>query len=237
MPSTRPKILILEDAKDSQVFLRSALSQDFELTLVETLEAARKVCSTNVFDLYLIDLVLPDGESFAFCEELRASPKAKDRPILFISGRSSSMDKLNAFHLGADDYVTKPFDILELKARVNARLRNRMQGQSDNVQFGPFRLVVSKRQAFVIEGDVTREVRLTKTEFQILRLLCERPEVLRTRDEIIQLVWREAINVTPRTVDVHVSHLRKKLGTSGAWLGSRHGEGYLLYDPAKQNAA
>ncbi len=233
MSQNRPRIFILEDAQDTQLILRSTLS-DYDLRFAKDLKEAEALTQNETFDLYILDVTLPDGDSFALCEKLRANAQSKEKPILFVTGRQSEIDKLSAFERGADDYLTKPFSVLELKARVQAKLRHWRTESKPRREFGHLVIDLEKRTVLLTENGKTNEIHLTNIEFELLIVLTERPEVVKSRQVLLDRVWGNNVSVTDRTVDVHISNLRKKLGSASAMVQSNHGHGYFFKPTLKQ---
>lgn len=212
------RILVIDDAQEFQVFLHSFL-REYELTQASTVSEAMQILrpEKSRFDLILLDLSLPDGNGLQVLSVLRESVVYKDTPIIIVSGDSNVLTKITAFGLGADDYMIKPFDYGELKARISARLRIAKIQQKEKSQFSYGDLVIdSTRMTVSIRKSASESstVTLTPTEYQILLLLTHRPEMVFSREVIIDCVWGAGKHVTTRTVDAHVCHLRSKLEES-----------------------
>lgn len=222
-----PRILVVEDAPDIQLILKNALSE-YNTEFAAGITQAKTLLTAEHYDLYILDISLPDGESFELCRAIRESAESANKPILFVSGRSQEIDKLKAFNVGADDFISKPFSTLELRARVQVKLRNwKFQGTAPR-RFGGLIIDVDRHKVF-IENEVAKtEVKLTNIEFGILLVLTERPEFLRSRQILLERVWGSDVSVSDRTIDVHVSHLRKKLGPFRESIEAVHGLGYTF---------
>ncbi|MCB0422973.1 MAG: response regulator transcription factor [Bdellovibrionales bacterium] len=220
----KKKIFVLEDGLDTQLILKSTLSDLYDLTMVSHIEPVLSTLMSNRFDLLLLDINLPDGTVWKTFESIRRLTGYEETPVLFLTSREAISDKLMAFDLGADDYLIKPCNPLELKARIDIRFKKMSKKSKDSSRI-PIDLQVDSRRVFILENGVSNEIQLTKTEFRILQLFLSRPSVLLSRDTILNAVWGN-LNVYDRTVDAHVSKLRKKLGVYGACIISLHGEGY-----------
>ena len=159
-------------------------------------------------DLFILDIMLPGMDGLEILRRLREGADTKDVPVIMLTARSAEMDRVSGLENGADDYVVKPFGIMELQARVKAVLRRTRPRESDLLTCGD--LVIDPAAREVHKGG--RLVELTFKEFELLRLLCARRGVALTRDEILQTVWDYDFTGETRTVDMHVKALLQKLG-------------------------
>jgi DNA-binding response OmpR family regulator len=177
-------------------------------------------------DLVVLDLMLPDTDGLDICKSLKADPKTAKLPVVMLTARGEEFDKVLGLELGADDYITKPFSPKELVARIKAVLRRNDPKETSQTVELPDGLVLdfNKYEATV----AGRRVSLTTTEFKILRMLAERRGWVMSRDEILNQLWGNEKAVIDRTVDVHITNLRKKLGKAGRLLLNVRGVGYKL---------
>lgn len=164
----------------------------------------------GAFDFLVLDANLPDLDGFTICRELRRDPATKSLPILMLTARTSERDRITGLELGADDYLTKPFSIRELVARINAILRRSQSPDDDGVSFDDGHLRIDGRTLQVYVNGT--EVRLAKKEFELLWLLIRNRPAVVSRDRILSEVWHMAEDVETRTVDAHIRNLRKKIG-------------------------
>lgn len=171
--------------------------------------------------LLILDLMLPGAHGLDVLKRWRSQC---DVPVLILSAKQDATVKVRALELGADDYMTKPFWPEELVARVQARLRRPVLARADRIECGPIVLDVTARRAFVDAA----EVDLTKVEFELLHALALRPDAAIARSWLVQNVLPPERDGTERTLDVHVSRLRKKLGHAGARVATVWGVGYKL---------
>jgi DNA-binding response OmpR family regulator len=220
-------VLLLEDERDLAFLLERNLRQlGCEAVVCHDLAAARRALDAHgVHDLLLLDVNLPDGSGFELLRELRA--RGTWTPAVFLTARSEEADRLTGFAVGGDDYVSKPFSMAELMARVGAIVRRARQGGRAGWSCAAFR-VDFDRYLLVRDG---REVPLTYMEAELLRLLAERAGQPVSRNEILDQVWGHDRFPTTRTVDMHVLNLRKKLEPDPArprHLLTVHGVGYKL---------
>ena len=228
------KVLVVEDNANLAFGLtRSLESEGYEVESAEDgvrgFEMAR---STNP-DLVVLDLMLPGMDGYTILKKLRA--EGKDVPVLILTARGEEADKVFGFRLGADDYVTKPFSLRELVARIRAVSRRAGDGQPGSVdrdQSGPQTigaLELDRRTRRVrISGD---EIALTAKEFDLLAFLANDVGAVHTRTEILESVWDAHWYGPTKTVDAHVASLRKKLGDH-TWIESVRGVGFRLEPPA-----
>jgi len=203
------RILVVEDAEDLTTILRDRFRREgYCVDTVQDGESALQTTEQLNFDLILLDLMLPGISGFDVCRELRQRNHAT--PIIMLTARSETVDKIVGLRLGADDYVTKPFDMGELVARVEALLRRTSHGSriSDSrLTFGD--IEVDLPGAEVRRGGVRLD--LTAREFLLLRHLIENRGVVQSRDTLLKAVWNYDSGLTTRTLDVHVAWLRHKL--------------------------
>lgn len=177
-------------------------------------------------ELVILDVMLPEEDGFSVLRRLRADRRTADIPIIMLTARDSEFDKVVALDAGADDYVTKPFGVMELVARVKACLRRTSRATSGERTYKHGALCVSSSRHEVTVGGV--ELPLTVKEFELLCLLLEHRGAVLTRDRILSEVWGYEFDGENRTVDVHVRTLRKKLGECGDIIETVRGVGYKI---------
>jgi two-component system phosphate regulon response regulator PhoB/two-component system alkaline phosphatase synthesis response regulator PhoP len=176
-------------------------------------------------DLILLDLMLPGTDGLEVCRHIRRSERFADIPIIMLTARGDESDKVVGLELGADDYVTKPFSIKELVARIHAVLRRPGGGEAARrIVIGPL-VIDLDRFEVMAEG---AKVDLTATEFKILQLLASRKGRVFTRDQILDFLWGQEKAVIDRTIDVHIRNLREKLGPAGSLIKNIRSVGYKL---------
>lgn len=177
-------------------------------------------------DLILLDLMLPDADGLEICKYLKRQEEFAAIPIIMLTARGSETDKVLGLELGADDYVTKPFSPHELVARVKAVLRRPTpKKDEDRLDIGKLLSIDLKKHQVYVEG---RKVQLTLSEFKILQLLSSKEGWVFTRDQILDYLWGEEKAVLDRTIDVHINHLREKLGKAARLIKNVRGVGYKL---------
>lgn len=174
----------------------------------------------------LLDIMLPGEDGLTILKKLRADRRTENTQIILITARGSEFDKVVGLDAGADDYVAKPFGMMELMARVRTALRR--AGQNADAApvytFGSL-IVDSARHQVQVDGE---EILLTRKEFQLLALLLEHQDTVFTRDQLLSSVWGYDFDGASRTVDVHIRTLRQKLGTAGAYIQTIRGIGYKI---------
>jgi DNA-binding response OmpR family regulator len=176
-------------------------------------------------DLILLDLMLPDIDGLDVCRYLGKSEGLAHIPIIMLTARGDEFDKVLGLELGADDYLTKPFSVKELIARIHAVLRRKDQQEPvRQIDLGPLRVDLDKHEV-MREG---KRIELTATEFRILELLASRRGRVFTRDQILDHLWGHEKAVVDRTVDVHIRNLREKLGPAASLIKNVRGVGYKV---------
>ena len=200
-------ILVIEDDPGISMAVRDEL--EFEGFRVEVAHDGRLGLESilrSAPNLIVLDIMLPGENGFQICKEIRA--RGISTPVIVLTARGQEADRIRGLELGADDYITKPFSLAELVARVRAVLRRYdAVDRNDTIRLGAVTIDFPERQ--VLKGDAV--VELTDKEFQILALLMKRSSEVITRDDFLTTIWGEDVYVTPRTIDIHISALRKKL--------------------------
>ena len=222
-------VLLIEDSADAFQLVKRALGASVHLEWAKTVRQATEMLDRKCFDLILLDVSLPDGDGFQLCSVMQTHDRWKTIPVLFVTARNSVADRVLGFSVGADDFISKPYDLTELKARVDAKIRKRerMKAAADILVFDDLQINKASQKATVDGGGgAPRDLGLTPIEFKILLLLASQPGVVMSRDQILNSVWGENIHVYSRSVDTHISKLRKKLGDSCPYIASVHGAGY-----------
>lgn len=227
----KKKILVVDDEADIRELLRYNLEQEgYQVELIENGEATLEFLRKNRVDLVLLDLMLPGLPGLELCKQLKKEADLEAIPIIMISAKSSETDVIVGLELGADDYITKPFSPKEVMARIKAIFRRLDEKKSamppEEIRYENLMMNLSKHEVWV-DG---KEVKLTSTEFKILQCLMSRVGHVFTRDELIDFALGKDISVVDRTIDVHITNLRKKIGSYGALIESIRAVGYRLKD-------
>ena len=225
------RILVVDDEQDICEILSFNLENEgYEVDTASSAEEAfQRLTPEHI--LILLDVMMGGMSGYRMAEKLRKT--GNTIPIIFLTAKDSENDMLTGFSVGGDDYISKPFSLKEVSARVKAVLK-RSAGENRQDQFNPIvidDLVINPQTK---EASISgRDMALTKTEFEILQLLASNPSRLFSREEIIDTIWKESPYVTERTVDVHITRLRKKMGNKASWISSRTGYGYR-FNPEEQ---
>ena len=225
------KVLVVDDEKLIVKGLRFSLEQDgMEVDCAYDGEEALEKAKAGEYDIILLDLMLPKMDGLEVCQQIR---EFSNVPIIMLTAKGDDMDKILGLEYGADDYVTKPFNILEIKARIKAiirRTKGRKQEQpaERTIVSGEMRIDLDSRRVFI--GD--REVNLTAKEFDLLELLMRHPNRVYSREQLLNLVWGYEYTGEYRTVDVHIRRIREKVEADPAnptLLCTKWGVGYYFH--------
>ena len=229
-----PRVLVVEDEQDIAGLIKHALerSGDGQVEIVGSGDAALRAVTEHTPDLVILDLNLPVLSGTEVCRILRGRPGTANVPIIMLTARTAEADRVTGLDLGADDYVTKPFSLRELAARVRAVLRRRQQAAG-----GRGRTSTSGRaspgadfEAVAIAVDGVILVCLTRRQFELLRFLVENRESRVSRDRLLERAWGYDPFIETRSVDVHVGRLRAKLGAAGQQIETVVGLGYRFVE-------
>ncbi len=225
-------VLIVEDEQDIAGLIKHTLERGGEMNaeIVTSGDAALKAVSERPPDLLILDLNLPVLSGVEVCRILRSRADARHVPIIMLTARTSENDRVTGLELGADDYVTKPFSLRELSARVRAVLRrsDTSAERTSSASYRGNRLVADfDAVAIAVDG---KNVRLTRREFELLRYLVTNRNRVVSRDRLLERVWGYDRLVETRSVDVHVGRLRGKLGPAGDQIETVVGLGYRFVD-------
>lgn len=221
-----PVIAALDDEADILELLRVSLEKAgyrFEGFLEP--EGLFRYLARERPGLILLDLMLPGTDGLEICRQIRRSPDLASIPIIMLTARGDEADKVVGLELGADDYVTKPFSVKELVARIHAVLR-RPAGEEGGARIVVGPLVIDLEKFTVTVGG--EKIDLTATEFKILQILASRPGRVFSRDQVLDQLWGSEKAVIDRTVDVHIRNLREKLGPAASLIKNIRGVGYKL---------
>ncbi|MEI8225376.1 MAG: response regulator transcription factor [Bacteroidota bacterium] len=220
------RILIVDDEEDLCEILQYNLSNEGYVTeIAHSAEEALKRPLGN-YDLILLDVMMGPMSGFKFADKLRKELKI-DIPVIFLTAKDTENDILTGFSLGADDYISKPFSVNELTARVKAVLKRSHADKLENksiIQFNGIDLDTVRKRLIIND----EKVELTKKEYEILKLLLENQGKVFSREDLLMRIWGQDVIVTERTVDVNIARLRTKLGQYGYSLRNKTGYGYFF---------
>lgn len=222
------KVLVVDDEKLIVKGIRFSLLQDgMEVDCAYDGEEALNMAKTNSYDMILLDVMLPKMDGFEVCQAIR---EFSDVPIVMLTAKGDDMDKILGLEYGADDYITKPFNILEVKARIKAIMRRTSperapQVQSSVIEKGDIKLDCDSRRLFINDN----EINLTAREFELLEILIKNENKVYSRENLLKIVWGEDYPGDVRTVDVHVRRLREKIEANPSepkYVHTKWGVGY-----------
>lgn len=222
------RILVTDDEEDLCEILKFNL--ETEGYIVDTAHSAEEALALNLqnYDLILLDVMMGEISGFMMASIMRKSDNLKHIPIIFITARDSENDMLTGFNIGGDDYISKPFSIKEVQARIKALLRRTTtttdELPKDEIQYETLRLDLLRKKCYI--GN--EEKSLTKKEFEILRLLLTHRNQVFSREEILAQIWSDETYVLDRTIDVNITRLRKKIAPYDRCIVTRLGYGYCF---------
>jgi phosphate regulon transcriptional regulator PhoB len=228
----RQKILVVDDEHDIiELLSYNLIREGFDVATAADGEEALKKIREDLFDLIVLDLMLPGIQGMELCRILRNDPKTKNVPIIMLTAKTDEVDKILGLEMGADDYLTKPFSVRELIARIKAVLRRSLHMPANAEQMTVGDLVINTETYSVTKRNVA--LNLSPTEFRLLMYLVERRGKIFNRDQLLNAVWKDEGYVEPRTVDVHISRIRTQIEDDPAnpvYIKTRRGHGYYFED-------
>lgn len=219
-------ILIVEDSPSCQKIASESLKKLAEIKTVGTIEEARLFLASNPVRLVILDIELPDGDGLEFYSEMQTKLDHSDTPVVITSGSDDICKKMTAFSYGVEDYVVKPYSPMELRARIERVFRTGLSASKFKEHKSGIVLDLIKFKASYMTSDGPVDLQLTPHEFKILSLFLKNPECIFSREQILDTVWGRAVFLTPRTVDTHISSLRKKIGNLSVSIVTVRGDGY-----------
>ena len=223
------RVLVVEDEAN----IREMIALNLRLAGMEAVEAESAEAALPLLekkpgcDAAILDVMLPGEDGFSILKKLRNTPSLHRLPIIMVTAKSSELDTVRGLDCGADDYISKPFGIMEFLSRVRASLRRAAPETRPNVLSFHEILLDNARHSVTVNN---QPVELTYKEYSLLRLLLENTNLVVTRETILQVVWGTDISVESRTVDMHIRTLRKKLGDAGKYICTVRKVGYKLTD-------
>ena len=216
--------IVEDDANIRQMESYALKNSGFEVAEFANAAEFWRACETQLPELLLLDIMLPGEDGFALLQKLRNQPQTHDIPVIIVTAKSTEVDAVRGLENGADDYITKPFGIIELVARVKVVLRRIQKPKPARLQAGQIVLDDDKRQVLA-NG---KECSLTFKEYELLKLLLLNSGIVLSRERIMDKVWGTDFEGESRTVDMHIKTLRQKLGESGASIKTVRNVGYKI---------
>ena len=226
------KILVVDDEKSIVKGIKFSLEQDdMKVEVAYDGETALELAKANHYDMILLDIMLPGFSGLEVCKMIR---EFSDVPIIMLTAKGDDMDKILGLEYGADDYITKPFNILEVKARIKAifRRNNRNVPEQENqkvIETKGLKIDVDSRRVYIDD----KEVNLTAKEFELVYLLVSNPNKVYSREQLLKTIWGPSYPGDARTVDVHVRRLREKIEATPAdpkYIHTKWGVGYYFHE-------
>lgn len=223
------KVLVVDDEKLIVKGIRFSLEQDgMEVVCAYDGEEALACARNQQFDVVLLDVMLPKIDGFSVCRQIR---EFSNVPIIMLTAKGEDMDKISGLDNGADDYITKPFNILEVKARINAIWRrlgtvNVKTSASELIEVKDMKLDPASKRVYISD----KEINLTSKEYDVLELLVQNPNKVYSRDQLLKMIWGLDYPGDARTVDVHIRRLREKIEESPSdpkYVHTKWGVGYF----------
>ena len=219
-------IYIVEDDKNIQEIESYALKGNgYDVRAFDDAKGLNEAMEKILPDLLLLDIMLPGEDGLSVLKRLRSHSATKELPVIRVTAKSSEIDTVKGLDQGADDYITKPFGVMELISRVKAILR-RLKPMSDEVVLKYKNILLDQERRICMVGEQSLE--LTYKEYELLRLFLQNPGQVFTRDQLLEAVWNSDFAGETRTVDVHIASLRTKLGREGDRVKTVRGVGYRL---------
>ncbi len=235
MPPKNFKVLVVEDETDVRELLKLHLNREsFDVIETDDGDEALKILAKDKFDLIVLDWMLPSQSGLDVCKSLRSNLKITT-PVLMLTARADTLDKVVGLEMGADDYLTKPFEVREFVARAKALIRRASQSQNspiagahgatpDQLKHGPFEVLVDEKKFFLSGAELS----LTAGEIRMMQIFIENAGKSLDREWLIKNIQGEDVSVVDRTIDTRILGLRKKLGPHAEWIETVRGFGYRL---------
>lgn len=219
--------LVEDDAAIRELEQYALQSSGYDVLSFDRSEPFWQAMQANQPELVILDVMLPGEDGYSILKKLRSTPSLRKLPIIMVTAKSGEMDAVRGLDCGADDYITKPFGIMEFLSRIRAALRRSAPEERPNIFLFHEIQMDNARHKVTVDGS---PVELTYKEYSLLRLLLQNTELVVTRETILQVVWGTDISVESRTVDMHIRTLRKKLGDAGRYIRTVRKVGYKLTD-------
>lgn len=229
------RVLLIDDSIDIGALVKQGLGH-LTVDHVQSLKAANEALQSNDYGLLLIDVSLPDGNGFDLCVQLSQDPRLCKVPRILLTAMDQPSEKVFGFTCGADDYVTKPFHIIELRARIDRYLQK--QGSAAEQRLSCFVFNSDFQTCHMVEGEQKTNLQLTPTEFRLLFMLVKNEGRVLSRKELEEAGWESrGATIEARGIDTHIAHLRRKLGAARSMLLSVYGQGYSFKDNSSDRKA
>lgn len=214
-----------DDSNIREIELYALKSTGFKARGFDNGKSLLEALKTELPDLIILDIMLPEIDGISLLKKLKSSPETKEIPIIMATAKGMEYDKIQGLDLGADDYLVKPFGVMEMISRVKAVLRRYVKNEPEaTLSIGGLSLSPNEHKV-TIDG---KEIELTYKEFELLKLFLENQGIAFTRDQLFRMVWESDFCVESRTIDIHIGTLRQKLGKYGQLIKTVRNVGYRL---------
>lgn len=214
-----------DDSNIREIELYALKSTGFKARGFDNGKSLLEALKTELPDLIILDIMLPEIDGISLLKKLKSSPETKEIPIIMATAKGMEYDKIQGLDLGADDYLVKPFGVMEMISRVNAVLRRYVKNEPEvTLSIGGLSLSPNEHRV-TVDG---KEIELTYKEFELLKLFLENQGIAFTRDQLFRMVWESDFCVESRTIDIHIGTLRQKLGKYGQLIKTVRNVGYRL---------
>lgn len=222
------KVFLVEDDMFVYELVKIAL-KDYEIIHSATLKDAESKLNAHVYSFIILDLNLPDGDGLRFLAKIREVEVLKNVPITILSAEEGISHKVMAFDYGVDDYILKPFDPVEFRARINSRVKKYQESKTEQTRVSVAELQIDLQlfKAFIKTDGAEIDLNLTPLEIKILFLMAQKPDRVFTREQIMEYLWKDTF-VSDRTVDSHIAHIRQKIQSSTVSIETVKGVGYKV---------
>lgn len=218
--------IVEDDVSIKELESYALINSEYSVGAFESAKELYSALEDNTPALILLDIMLPDEDGLSILKKLRSTPIYKNIPVIMVTAKSSELDAVKGLDMGADDYITKPFGVMELVSRIKAVLRRTQVSSSENIAYK--NILIDEARHIVFAGD--KEVELTYKEYEILKLLIINRNIVLSRDRLMESIWGYDFEQGNRTVDVHIQSLRKKLGDAGECIKTIRNVGYKVGD-------
>jgi len=225
------RILLVDGNGDSQPLVASALDRSYNLICASTFQEAVSVIGRDHFDLVLLDIALPGGDGYQLCTLLQNDKATKNVPVIFLTAHNDVGDKAMGFSLGADDYIVKPFDPTQLRARIDSKIRSLMGKKQSNevIKHGNLQIDILSKRVHLSQNDKQMVLDLTPIEYKLLLSFARHADQVMTRNSLLSSMWGDDLQVSDRSIDTHIKKLRKRLSPDADYIQPVYdGMGYVF---------
>ncbi|NUN06138.1 MAG: response regulator transcription factor [Bdellovibrio sp.] len=227
----KKQVLVVHEDTSLKDFIQSALGDLCEVKYVQSIEQASSEIKAGTFSLLLIDADIPEGRGFTLCRRLREQKNLEDLTIVVMVSEGKNEDKMGGLEAGADDYIVKPLEKIEMRARTLGRLSRKSTKANSIIRIEKYVIDLNKQKVKELFAGTERMLSLTPIEFKLFVHFLQNKEQIFTRQELLDIFWEGSAYVSRHTVDTHISSLRKKMGPRGIHLRSVFKRGYVLRLP------